>query len=234
MTNILKSEFSWKKLSLNFNHGEEGLDKSWILPQWILLLVRLILATFCIVIIIVSGVRKSDPRWFIYLTNWSFLLLTMAMVGLALISIIHAKGKTESTTASRETSLGKQSHNGVITDYERSPQAESDPNRADTKSLIWYKKGVWFLWIVASNAALVVTLNYWILVFEPPTDFMDIAVHALNSVVMLVEFFLASTPVRVLHVLYVMIFSVVYSLFTIIYWAAGGVTVDVTHIYTRF
>ena len=141
MTNILKSEFSWKKLSLNFNHGEEGLDKSWILPQWILLLVRLILATFCIVIIIVSGVRKSDPRWFIYLTNWSFLLLTMAMVGLALISIIHAKGKTESTTASRETSLGNQSHNGVITEYERSPQAESDPNRADTKSLIWYKKG---------------------------------------------------------------------------------------------
>ena len=86
--------------------------------------------------------------------------------------------------------------------------------------------GVWFLWIVASNAALVVTLNYWILVFEPPTDFMDIAVHALNSIVMLVELFIASTPVRVLHVLYVMVFSVVYSLFTVIYWAAGGVTVD--------
>jgi hypothetical protein len=86
--------------------------------------------------------------------------------------------------------------------------------------------GVWFLWIVASNAALVVTLNYWILVFEPPTDFMDIAVHALNSIVMFVEFFIASTPVRVLHVLYVMVFSVVYSLFTVIYWAAGGVTVD--------
>ena len=86
--------------------------------------------------------------------------------------------------------------------------------------------GVWLLWIVASNAALVVTLSYWTLVFEPPTDFMDIAVHALNSIVMLIEFFMASTPVRILHVLYVMIFSVVYSLFTVIYWSAGGVTVD--------
>ncbi|CAB4004808.1 Hypothetical predicted protein [Paramuricea clavata] len=86
--------------------------------------------------------------------------------------------------------------------------------------------GVWFLWIIASNAALVVTLNYWALVFEPPTNFMDIAVHALNATVMFVEFFTASTPVRILHVLYVMIFAVVYSLFTVIFWAAGGVNVD--------
>ena len=82
------------------------------------------------------------------------------------------------------------------------------------------------MWIISSNAALVVTLNYWILVFEPPTDFIDIAVHALNSVVMLIEFFTASIPVRVLHMLYVMIFSVLYSVFSIIFWAAGGVTAD--------
>ena len=86
--------------------------------------------------------------------------------------------------------------------------------------------GVWFLWIVASNGALVVSLNYWVLVFEPPTNFMDIAVHALNSTVMFVEFFTASIPVRILHVLYAMIFAVVYSLFTVIFWAAGGVNVD--------
>ena len=112
-----------------------------IVPQWMLLLLRLILATFCIVIIIISGVRQSDPRWFIYLTNWSFLLLTMAMVGVALISIIHAKGKTESTTASGETALENHGRSGVIIDDERAPQAESDPNRVDTKPLIWYKKG---------------------------------------------------------------------------------------------
>lgn len=62
--------------------------------------------------------------------------------------------------------------------------------------------------------------------FEPPTDFMDVAVHALNSVVMLAEFLVDCIPVRILHMLYVMIFSVVYSLFTIIFWAAGGVNED--------
>ena len=78
------------------------------------------------------------------------------------------------------------------------------------------------LWIIASNAALVVTLSYWTLVFESPTDFMDIAVHALNSVVVLTELFMAVVPVRVVHVLYVMSLSIVYGLFTVIFWAAGG------------
>ena len=86
--------------------------------------------------------------------------------------------------------------------------------------------GVWLLWIVASNAALVVTLSYWLLVFEPPTDFIDIAVHALNSIVMLLEFFADSIPVRIVHVLYVMAFSIIYCLFTVIFWAAGGEDAD--------
>ena len=112
-----------------------------IVPQWTLLLLRFILAAFCIVIIIVSGVQKSDPRWFIYLTNWSFLLLTMAMLGLALISIIHAKGESRCRQAtSEETSQETHSHSGEATDAaEQAPQSEA--NQLGFKSLVWYEKG---------------------------------------------------------------------------------------------
>jgi lysylphosphatidylglycerol synthetase-like protein (DUF2156 family) len=110
-----------------------------IVPQWTLLLLRFILAAFCIVIIIVSGVQKSDPRWFIYLTNWSFLLLTMAMLGLALISIIHAKGESRCQATSEETSQEIRSHSGEATDAEQAPQSEA--NQLGFKPLVWYEKG---------------------------------------------------------------------------------------------
>ncbi|XP_028398511.1 protein rolling stone-like [Dendronephthya gigantea] len=224
---VLKSEFSWKKLSLNFTNKDESIHRSWILPPWSLLMLRLALTTFCIAITLVSGVRTADPRWFIYLTNWSLLLLTMALAGLTFISMIpmHGRIKNSETTTGTEDEQEMRTR-GEITEPERRP-AQSEVNEAvESNSLVWYEKGVWILWIVSSNAALVVTLNYWVLIFEPPTDFMDIAVHALNSFVVLVELFTANTPVRILHVLYVMIFSIAYSLFSVIFWAAGGVTVN--------
>jgi DMSO reductase anchor subunit len=90
----------------------------------------------------VSGVQKSDPRWFIYLTNWSFLLLTIAMAGLALISIL-LQAKRE--TMSSEIALGEapqdiRSHSET-SDAERAPQAQSNANQTESKSLAWYEKG---------------------------------------------------------------------------------------------
>jgi hypothetical protein len=89
-------------------------------------------------------------------------------------------------------------------------------------SLIWQEKIVWFLWIISANAGLLVSVEYWLLVFRPPTSFMDISVHALNSVFILTELLIGKLPVRILHWIYVLIFSIIYAVFTVIYWAAGG------------
>ncbi|XP_028394205.1 protein rolling stone-like [Dendronephthya gigantea] len=198
-----------------------------ILSPRSLLLLRLTLATFCTAITIASGVLKADPRWFIYLTNWSFLLLTVTMIGLTLVSIIREYENISSSTENASQEM--RNCGAIITANAECASSQNNANKVGPSptSLTWYEKGVWILWIVSSNAALVVTLNYWLLVFQPPTDFMDIAVHALNSFVMLVEFFMSKTPVRILHVLYVMIFAIVYSLFSVIFWAAGGVNVKV-------
>ena len=65
----------------------------------------------------------------------------MAMIGLALISIIHAYGKLQNS----ETELGKaslemRSRNEMI-DAESTSQTQSNENQIELKSLVWYEKG---------------------------------------------------------------------------------------------
>ena len=177
---------------------------------------------FCVTIIIISGVQQGDARWFIYLTNWSFLLLTMATVGLALISIIRVSRNSIGSEAHELEKVSGQMRSVEAIDADLASPESNATAQITTTSSTWYEKIVWVLWILAANAAFVVTPSYWALIFKPPTDFMDIAVHALNSVVVLLELFTDTIPVRVLHILYVMMLAVAYALFTVIYWAAGG------------
>ena len=60
----------------------------------------------------------------------------MAMIGLALISIIHAFSKTDL----RKTSLEMRSR-GEMIDAESTSQAQSNENQIEPKSLAWYEKG---------------------------------------------------------------------------------------------
>ena len=228
-----------------------------MLPPWALLFLRLFISIFCVGIIITSTAQGADARWLIYLTNWSYLLLTLAFIGLTLISISHvwkrrsphkkileieqndtqisAPELPDAETANIDTQItvaefpdaetentDNQITVAVLPDAETNLTVEDD-GIVVTQPLVWYEKVVWFLWLVSSNAGLIVTIEYWSLVFRPPTSFMDISVHALNSIFILTELFTGKLPVRILHYFYVMIFSIVYALFTVFYWVAGGV-----------
>ena len=50
--------------------------------------------------------------------------------------------------------------------------------------------------------------------------------HIANSIYVLVDISVSAIPVRIAHVLQVLVFSIVYVTFTIIYWAAGGTNAD--------
>ena len=176
------------------------------------------MSTFCVTIIIISGARGADSRWLIYLTNWSFLLLTMTLAGLTLISILHISQKKHVVGQSQV--IFYEMNNMQMTNTELPEQV--DQVGLVTSPLLCYEKVVWFLWVISANAGLLVTVEYWLLVFRPPTSFMDISVHALNSVFILTELFSGKLPVRILQWIYVLVFSIIYAVFTIIYWAAGG------------
>ena len=57
--------------------------------------------------------------------------------------------------------------------------------------------------------------------------------HIANSLYVLVDVSVTAIPVRIAHVLHVLVFAITYVAFTIIYWAAGGTSADGnTYIYS--
>ncbi len=50
----------------------------------------------------------------------------------------------------------------------------------------------------------------------------NISTHAVNLLYILVEFSISAISVRILHAYMIFIFGLVYSVFTVIYWQAGG------------
>ncbi len=53
-------------------------------------------------------------------------------------------------------------------------------------------------------------------------DLSNITTHALNLVYVCFDFIFSAIPVRLLHVYQILLFSLIYTIFTVIYWAAGG------------
>ncbi len=53
-------------------------------------------------------------------------------------------------------------------------------------------------------------------------DLSNITTHALNMVYVCFDFVFSALPVRLLHVTHILIFSAIYTIFTVIYWQAGG------------
>ncbi|KAL9959914.1 hypothetical protein ACROYT_G033290 [Oculina patagonica] len=93
-------------------------------------------------------------------------------------------------------------------------------------SQTWYHKVAWFFYIVAANNSILVTVVYWSFLY---TDFKireaDVAFHLLNSVFMLTETCVSAIPVRVFHVVYAMLYGVIYLTFTVVYWLNGGTNI---------
>lgn len=56
-----------------------------------------------------------------------------------------------------------------------------------------------------------------------PIRFVNFNVHAINSVIVFLDLAITAQPVRFYHVYQPILYTLVYGLFYIVYWAAGGV-----------
>ena len=213
-----------------------------ILRSFILLIIRLALTVFCIVCLICSGFQDSngETKWFIYLTNWSFTLLTLTLILLSYLSSCHVYyewrnrfhddpenvgGDYGSFETLENAKLKKGSETEILVVRKDRDPFKPKPSR-------WYHQVTWLLYNVAFSAGILVTVFYWAFVLEGTPGFLDVSAHALNSVVILIEFFLGRVPIRLLHAIYTMFYCTVYVIFTVIYWKAGGLNAeDETYIY---
>ena len=104
-------------------------------------------------------------------------------------------------------------------------KAEEDDN-----DLTFWFKASWILFTIASVNSLVVTVSYWSRVYPGgEIDGLIVNEYILVAVFMLVEVTMSNIPIRILHFIYSHVFGSIYVLFTVIYWAAGGMDKDGNH-----
>ncbi|KAL4716906.1 hypothetical protein ACJJTC_012717 [Scirpophaga incertulas] len=141
-------------------------------------------------------------KWFIYFTNWGFMLIALQS-GLALAVVIRYRSqKFFSTCCDDDDALM--------------------PRRPRTPLLC---RAYWLAQNVATDLAFVITLIYWTLVHNPKIhdiNALNLLVHGANSAVMVCELLVTAQPVRAAHALYGVGAGVAYGVFSAVYWALGG------------
>ena len=97
-----------------------------------------------------------------------------------------------------------------------------------TVPMKWYMKLSWFLFSISAPMSLLVTVGFYIAYslqlathFKGALLVIDINLHATNSVMVLLELFLGAYPVRILHVIYPIIYGLIYVVFSVFYWTAN-------------
>ncbi|XP_033096653.1 protein rolling stone-like [Anneissia japonica] len=174
--------------------------------------------TWCILVIVEWG---TDPhyspvdtkwKWLIYISDWSYLLLTLYFIFAAVaVTVYHA---CNCNSSDKDPSIELAERGGG-----------SNQNNFYEPSMPWYLKFMWFLQVTAYSAAVAVTILYWVLEYDPPGDSIHaygVHVHGVNVVLVLIDLLIVATPYRLLHFIYPSLYSFVYFVFTAIYWAAGG------------
>lgn len=92
-------------------------------------------------------------------------------------------------------------------------------------SLSWYFKVTWMFQSIWFVGALAVTILFWVVDFDPGRSVItvfNLHVHGVNLLFALIDQFLIASPYRVLHFVYASGLSLIYFIFTCIYFAAGG------------
>ncbi|XP_045527644.1 protein rolling stone-like isoform X1 [Pieris brassicae] len=141
-------------------------------------------------------------KWFIYFTNWGYMLIVLqAALALAVVY----KYKNQKTYC-------------IPCDDEEIPL----PRRQKTPFLC---RLYWLVHNIATDLAFVITLVYWTLVHDPKmheVNALNILVHGCNSLAMLLELAVTAHPIQAIHALFGAGAGLMYGIFSAFYWAVGG------------
>ncbi|XP_054743294.1 protein rolling stone isoform X2 [Anastrepha obliqua] len=201
------NEFKLRKFGFNYNHLDQFYRSQWQSKERSVyfLLYKWIWACFFISVFTASLVLQlSGGKLFIFLTNWGIILCLLTQISGAVLA-----------TRWHFNSGGARS---VV--IEARTLKEPPP----TPKLVQF---YWWCHGVGLSLALIITTVYWIFLhgkMNKPMRYpvLSFVTHCLNSVFMLVDFFVVAFPVRVLHVIYWMLLPIIYYLFTVVYFIAGG------------
>ncbi|XP_018322706.1 protein rolling stone [Agrilus planipennis] len=164
-------------------------------PSIIYLGLRWTIALFFLIVWILS-IIFSQGKWTIYLTDWGLTVCTFqALLSAMMVTV------------------------WVIT------YANKDFNIEQYKKPLYLMpyKIYWAANTIATDLAFLISIVYWSLLYDSnDLDTMNVMIHAMNSVLMLLDLMVVAHPVRIVHFYLPVFFGIVYLVFSLIYWSAGG------------
>lgn len=184
---------------------------------------RWIIALFFIAWLVPVGIDDANggPKFFIYLTNWAFLLfnlyLLVSATAVTLQFVVHHSYDKENLSRSdlceRHNNLhGKHRVIRVLfgADY--------------THEVVWYQKVQWLLITIGLENAVTIPILYWAVVYtsDDKLNGENLNVHLVNGIVALFDVWFSGIIIRLLHIVYLVIFGAMYVIFSGIYYAADG------------
>ncbi|XP_077996199.1 protein rolling stone-like [Glandiceps talaboti] len=211
-------EITSSNLSLAYDHDPRVFGKpQWrCFPHWLFVIYRVVVASYftgtLVVFMAMSFTQGFGSDFFFFLTNWGFMFLTCYLVVVATATLYNYHISPERPDVVADTSFPN----------ERTPLTGSRPPRQQYTP--WYFKLSWFLFNISAVSALIITLVYWPALSSLDTDIpfaLDFNVHGLNSIIIIIELVIASMPIRILHVVYVVIIGILYLILTVILYYSG-------------
>ena len=184
---------------------------------------RWIIALYFFAWLVPVGIDDANagPKFFIYLTNWAYILfnlyLLVSATAVTLQFVIHHLYDKENLSRGdlhqrRNNLHGKNRIIRVLfgADY--------------THEVVWYQKVQWLLIAIGLEAAIAISILYWTVVYTSSDRINgeNLNVHLVNGVIALFDICFSGIIIRLLHVVYVVIFGAIYSIFSGVYYAADG------------
>ena len=161
--------------------------------------------------------ENEGPKYFIYLTHWAQLAWVMYL----LVAAVAATYKFFQVNFCCKANNSEIIQDDVIIDTPIGCCGN------DSDGIAWYHKLQWLLFSIGAEIALAVSILYWTVIYDgSEVDGVNLNVHLTNGVIAVVDLWFSATPVRLLHIIYPLIFGAFYLIFTGIYHAADGTNSD--------
>ncbi|KAJ7376716.1 hypothetical protein OS493_033341 [Desmophyllum pertusum] len=217
---MCREEFRLRNFKFWHPEHREFTDSRWLsLPVFVAY--RLIVTVYNLAWLFYN-IHVFGVKLFIFLTNWTYLILNIYFVYATTLSCIALyrdyKKQRETVVVEIELRPGDDHRGG-------STNGATDLETADRKkdALQFQHKLLWFIYVISATGSLWITAGYWSVLVESDTiDANNITKHALNSVFMLIDTCLSSIPVHLFHSLYVLLYFLIYIAFSVFYWLLGG------------
>ncbi len=179
--------------------------------QAIYLVYRWIIAIYFLAWNIATGVYSDSPKYFTFLTIWGFTTYNTFLLVAALSTMI-------SYLSDYKEGEHKFSRKDDFTIKKLSGCCGYQDNK-----LSWYQMIHWFLFTIGNELAFVILLLFWTMLYRGgPVDRFSANVHLVNGLVAVIDFWVSGIPVNLLHFVYLMIYGMVYIVFTGIYFAVSN------------